>query len=293
MNILQEFDTEELYIRYAIDEKPDDRHFTMHIHERCEIFYFVSGHVEYLVEGSKYPLTPGDMMIMRPSESHRTKILGNNRYERYAINFSPTIFEHIDPQRRLLSAFFDRPLGYGNFYASSEFYNIPVKDIFHSMCYCNDDDYGKRLNIMTHLLRLLDVITQTCAQRKSDKNTAPKSLSGQIVSYVNMHLFEALSVPELAETFYLSASQFGRIFRQATGASPWEYIIAKRLTAAREKIRSGFSAQSAGESCGFGDYSAFYRSYVKYFGHSPKKEIMQRLPFQEPQKPFWSTVKPP
>ena len=47
----------------------------------------------------------------------------------------------------------------------------------------------------------------------------------------------------------------------------------KRLTAAREKIRSGEAAQYAAESCGFGDYSTFYRAYVKYFGRSPKCDI--------------------
>ena len=89
--------------------------------------------------------------------------------------------------------------------------------------------------------------------------------------YVNKHLFEELSVPILAKQFFMSTSQFNRVFKQAAGASPWEYITIKRLTAAREKIRNGVSVQSACESCGFRDYSAFYRAYVKHFGCAPKK----------------------
>ncbi|MDE7212552.1 MAG: AraC family transcriptional regulator, partial [Lachnospiraceae bacterium] len=57
------------------------------------------------------------------------------------------------------------------------------------------------------------------------------------------------------------------------GAAPWEYITIKRLNAAREKMRAGATAQSAGESCGYGDYSAFYRAYVKYFGCAPKDDM--------------------
>ncbi len=116
MDIVQEFSSGDLYIRYAVSKVPDDKDFTMHVHERCEIFYFVSGNAEYLVEGARYPLEPGSILIMRPAESHRTHILGSGGYERYALNFSVSAVDCIDPERRLLKAFFDRPLGRGNFY---------------------------------------------------------------------------------------------------------------------------------------------------------------------------------
>ena len=74
MNLLEEYNTKELYIRHAIDSHPDDKCFTMHVHERYEIYYFLSGDAEYLVEGSQYPLTPGSLLIMRPAESHKAKI---------------------------------------------------------------------------------------------------------------------------------------------------------------------------------------------------------------------------
>lgn len=70
-----------------------------------------------------------------------------------------------------------------------------------------------------------------------------------MVLYVNQHLLEKTMVSELANHFYLSSSQFSRVFKKATGVSPWEYIIQKRLTVAKEKIRSGFSAQQTCEYC--------------------------------------------
>lgn len=69
----------------------------------------------------------------------------------------------------------------------------------------------------------------------------------------------------LAERFFISTAQFNRIFKKATGSSPWEYITLKRLTAAKEKIRSGTQVTKACIDCGFGEYSVFYRAYVKYF----------------------------
>ncbi len=140
------------------------------------------------------------------------------------------------------------------------------------MCRNKEDDYGRRVKVLANLFKLLDGISSAYLKRGITEELSPRSLPEQIVAYVNAHLSEELSVPALAELFFLSPSQFSRVFKQATGAAPWEYITIKRLTAAREKIRSGFSAQDAGESCGFKDYSAFYRSYVKYFGCSPKED---------------------
>lgn len=270
-DILRESDFEGLYTRYAVDDDPDDREFIMHVHERCEIFYFVSGNAEYLVEGARYPLESGSILIMCPSESHRTKILGDEKYERYAINFSVSAVESIDPEHRLLRAFFDRPLGRGNLFLPTEFGEENVRKIFAEMCrQCSR--YETKLNLKTHLFWLLDRINSAWQKRDSAEYAPPQNILERIVLYVNYHLFEELSVPMLAEHFFLSPSQFSRVFKQATGAAPWEYITIKRLTAAKEKIRGGEAVQYAAESCGFSDYSSFYRAYVKYFGRSPKQD---------------------
>lgn len=273
MDILQEYRQDDFYVRHAVECYPDDKNFTMHIHEQCEIFFFILGRAEYLVEGSKYPLEHGSLLIMRPAESHRTRIIDSRRYERYAVNFAPAILNSIDPQGRMLIPFDDRPLGRGNLYYPSEIDSISLEELFREMCYCDGDDYGRRLKILTHLFTILDRINKAYIKRGAAEYTPPQSLGEKMVTYVNVHLFDELSVPLLADRFFLSTSQFSRIFKQATGAAPWEYITIKRLTAAKEKIRSGISAQSAGNSCGFGDYSAFYRAYTKYFGCAPKDTI--------------------
>ena len=272
--MLQEYDFGDLYVRHAVDDCPEDRFFAMHVHERYEIYYFVSGSAEYLVEGSRYPLEPGSLLVMRPVESHRVKILGSKPYERFALNFFPAVLDGIDPQQRLMKPFEDRPLGRGNLYAPAEFGDVDLERIFMQMCEPGEEDYGKRLKLLTGLIRLLDMLHEAYTQRGSAEYMPPQSLSEQMVSYVNMHLFDKLSVPDLAEQFFLSTSQFSRVFKQATGVAPWEYITIKRLTAAKEKIRRGIPANAASESCGFGDYSAFYRAYTKYFGCTPKVDSL-------------------
>lgn len=270
MERIDEFNTKNIYFRYAVSSSPDDGDFTMHVHERCEIYCFVSGNAEYLVEGARYPLKSGSVLIMRPAESHRAKILGKERYERYALNFSVEAADIIDPRRILMKPFLDRPLGRGNLYTARELGDNAIR-LFEEMR--GGDDYERGIELSTRMFLLLEIIYKAYLGRLNKDYAPPTELSERLVAYVNAHLFDKLSVQLLAEEFYMSTSQIGRIFRKATGASPWEYITIKRLTAAREKIRLGESAGSAAESTGFVDYTSFYRAYVKRFGCSPKNDM--------------------
>ncbi len=260
MSFLNETDKDEMYIRHAIDDVPDNKGVAFHIHDRCEVFYFVSGNAQYLVEGSVYPLGRGNVLIMRPGEAHCIRFMNDERYERYAVNFPIDLFDSFDPQRRLLAPFTNHPLGQQNLYF------LPgLENTLHQLAYYDGDGYGRRLLFITKLADIMDKLSH----HSELKPAAQPTLSEQMVRFVNDVLFEDIKVEYLAEHFFLSTSQFSRLFKNATGASPWAYITAKRLIKARELLQSGVSAKKAAESCGFNDYSAFYKTYVKRFGESP------------------------
>ncbi len=271
MDILKQYRHNGLYVKHAITNTPNDAAFPMHIHDTFEIYFFVAGKVDYLVEGASYSLHPGDLLLIRPAEAHKPRILEKTKYERYNINFPRTFLHSIDPEDRLLKSFLNRPLGQKNLYTLAELGNLPIKKYFYDICYCEEDAYGKQLKILTFLIKLLDAVN-IAYERKDISESMQNSREGEIVTYVNSHIAENISVPQLAEQFYLSVSQFNRIFKNATGAAPWNYIIAKRLAAAKEKLHCGISAHNAAISCGFNDYSVFYRAYLKRFGHAPTEE---------------------
>ncbi len=265
--MLNEYCFDNYYIRHAIDEEPDGSRYSMHIHEQCEIYLFVSGDVEYVVEGVRYPLNENTLMLMRPAEAHVARILGQGVYERYALNFPLSFAADIDPKGKLMHAFTQRPLGKNNKVT------LPIEDqklvrrLFEKMS-AKADDYDRRLNILTNLYTLLSVVNDAFDQRQNDADR-PAEIEEKMVAYVNGHIFEELSVPEMAEYFYLSPSQFSRIFKHATGAPPWGYVTIKRLTKAKEGIRSGLPIRKVAADCGFKDYTSFYRAFKKHFGCSP------------------------
>lgn len=270
--MLREYRFGDFYLRHGVDDCPNDAPYYMHVHEVYEIYLFLSGDVEYLVEGSRYPLKENSLMIMRPSEAHKPRIRTAKRYERYAINFPSHFLTELDPEQRLMRAFTDRPLGKNNMLTGASIDMDRVRECFSRMFPEDGDDYDRQLAIRTQLLTILGMIYRAFrSQERGEVN--PRSTAECIVAYVNRHIFEQLSVPELAGHFYLSPSQFTRIFKQATGAAPWEYITIKRLTAAKQQILTGTPAKQSAESCGFKDYSTFYRAYCKYYGGAPSDAL--------------------
>ena len=95
------------------------------------------------------------------------------------------------------------------------------------------------------------------------------ALEERIVDYINEHILDDISLSDISETMNLSVSQINRVFNKKIGMSVYNYIVSKRLVYAKGLISRGESAVSACASCGFKDYSSFFRLYKKQFGVSP------------------------
>ena len=91
-----------------------------------------------------------------------------------------------------------------------------------------------------------------------------------ILTYLNAHLTEDLSIDDLASRFYLSRSYLMHTFKEQTGYTIGGYLLTKRLFLAKELIAAGTPITEVCYSCGFQNYSTFSRAYKKSFGESPR-----------------------
>ena len=71
-----------LFVHHTLDEHPSSGDFSMHAHECYELFYFDKGSAVFWVEGTPYPLLPGDMMLFNVSEAHKIELQSDAPYER-------------------------------------------------------------------------------------------------------------------------------------------------------------------------------------------------------------------
>lgn len=275
MGAIARFDNADIEFHHSIDERPDTTDFRMHTHSKYELYYFVSGNATYHVEGNEYQLKPGCILVIRGAESHYISVSDSTPYERIAIHFSPELIRSVDPDGALLQAFNDRELGQRNLYLQSVFEgDLYLRLTERLMNIGENDGYPQ---IIAVLFSLLGEIRTAFLNRSSALSDADSDTRAhKIITYINRNLRRELSLDKICENFYISKAQLCRIFKRSTGSTAWSYITVKRLTLARELLRSGVSPSSVCFECGFSDYSVFYRSYVSHFGHSPKCDVSSR-----------------
>lgn len=243
--------------------------FRMHTHTFAELFVFLSGKAIYHIEGSEYPLQPGDILLMRPAEAHYIETDPSLPYERLFLNFDTGIFSSLDPENRLMRSFFARKAGKRNLYRAADFDSDMYMTYLQNM---HQDSPDNRLTILGNLMLLLQEIG-ILFDRDHPAGSQPDTIEYRIIRYINKNLNQDLRIPELCNRFFISRSQLCRRFQKATGTSVGRYVAAKRLIAAREMILRGKKPTEVFTLCGYQDYSTFYRAYTQYFGHSPRAEL--------------------
>lgn len=265
-----EFADESLKFHYTRQEKPNpkDSGFTVHTHLFNELYYFISGKVVYKIEGTRYHLHPGDILIMRHAESHSLEIDDSEPYERISLHFDSELIRSIDPSLKLLHAFYDRKLGQSNLFTPSDFETPLCEMLAEGMMEKTDNPRQQILSMLIPMLNELSV----AYENKKNNPQSTDAPSRRIIDYINRHLSDDLSLDRICERFYISKPQLCRIFKAATGSTVWEYVTVKRLMAAQQLISEGTLPTKAAVLCGFNDYSVFYRAYKRRFGTSPKKK---------------------
>ena len=88
--------------------------------------------------------------------------------------------------------------------------------------------------------------------------------------FIDANLAEPLSNAELAHVCHVSEDHFIRVFRQALGQTPAQYILDRRVSAAAQRlIFSKDSVDAIAEATGFSDRFYFSRVFAKRMGSPP------------------------
>lgn len=267
MSSLARYSDENFTLSHALTEKPDQSQFRLHTHAQAEIYYFVRGAGVFHIEGSAYPLEPGDLLIMQPAESHYIEVDLNQPYERKMIHFDVSVLQKIDPTGALLAPILNRQPGKDNLYkpflfsgGSEHYFNIMF-----------NRDVDPRISITVGLLSLLHELCALKNKSAQEQVETTDSVEYQILRYLNQDITRTITLQDICQKFYISRTQLYRLFRGATGVSVKKYITVKRLVYARQRIEAGEPASQVYLQCGFNDYSCFYRAYLKYYGHPPTR----------------------
>lgn len=250
-----------------------DREFKFHYHDFDKIIIFLSGHVDYTIEGRTYQLMPYDIVLVNHGEIHRPAVDRSVPYDRIIIYLSPDFLhtyktEEYDLRECFLRASRARSnvLRMGAAEGDSLFQTIRLLEKAGT-----EDAYANRLYCQVLFLEFLIHLNRTALSCRQNYFAAghfnPKILD--IADFINQHLSWDLNVDLLSRTFFLSKYHLMRMFKQETGYTIGSYINCKRLLMARQLLLEEESITHICYLCGFKNYSTFFRAYKKFFREGP------------------------
>ncbi len=87
--------------------------------------------------------------------------------------------------------------------------------------------------------------------------------------YIHSEFSQAINIEAIASVSCVSRFHFGRIFKDATSFSPYEYLVKVRLFNAREMLKSTTSVSHVAFQVGFNSLEHFSYAFKREFGISP------------------------
>lgn len=246
----------------------------LHHHDFYEIYFFLSGNVQYNVESRSYLLTPGDVLLISPNELHQP-VFGDAyaSYERIVLWINKDFLRQLSVSNQDLSACFNteaqshtnllRPVG-----NLRQLLNYQLEQLLKEW---GSQDYLGEINALCYLVQVLVLLNRLARQQNRLPEPTGDSAVYSVLNYINSHYTEDLTLDMLSNQFFISKYHLSREFGRLTGTSVHRYIIQKRLVKAKQLMSDGAASSEVCQQCGFGDYSNFYRAFKAEYQMSPKE----------------------
>lgn len=249
----------------------------LHAHDGYELYLCLSGRGKMLAGGRVHEVAPGSLVAIQPGALHMPRSVPQEPFHRYILSIDKGYLEKLAERSADLG---------GNAVARW----LPREE--PSLCWrLNGRQILALQDILGQLERELEerkecfslavhsLVLQlfVALGRYREEQTPATAVSGErkqlveeIMGWVAEEYRESLRIESLCRRFHLSRSYLHRIFKQETGLSITEYLIAYRINKAKEYLESGsMPLAEVALSSGFQDLSHFCRMFKRLTGVTP------------------------
>lgn len=241
----------------------------LHSHPFSELFYVVNGNGTFVAEGSEFPVSKNDMVIINPHVQHTEKSLYTTPLDYIVLGIDGLSFsfENIATAQDGISmqtasgAVYKYNMQSSNVYA---YLNIMLEEISH-----------KKENYETVCQNLLEILL-VCMLRndnlsivQEDKNLLNRECT-QIKNYLDANYAEDITLDTLASLTHMNKYYMAHAFTKYAGMSPMSYLQQKRVQEARSLLEStNCSIAQISNILGFSSQSYFSQVFKKTTGKTP------------------------
>ncbi len=281
-----------LNVFYRVSEKWPQLDY--HSHQEFEIFFFHSGECRYVISNNIYDLVPGDILMMDGMALHKANVPEDSTYTRSILHFSPQWIKGVLKEvggLHLLDVFKQLQHCLLRTYESEDAQEL--EKLFCKLEEVNRTSFIERssaeleekvilLQILIAVNKIYEKNTVRTPTRKSEKDLH----SVNIADYVQANYMEKLTLDSIAANLNLSKSYVSHVFKEMTGFTVMEYVMAYRLTQVKYLIemKPDKTLKEIAFECGFESIPHFSRYFKEKVGVTARKFREDRLNIYQEEK---------
>lgn len=249
----------------------------LHSHEFIEIVYCFEGNGIQIVGDHEYKMERGSILFLNYGQSHSfysDSVMGYYNFLLLPSFISESLINTVDAFSFLtLAAFSDFDVqDPAPILRMTGKEMLEVENIAERMEHEFDrKETGYRAALLGYITVLFSKIFRKMSlPAETDNGVSKRNITPEIISYIENHLNEKLTLAELACRSFYNPSYFSRIFKEYSGQSLSDFIHRKRVERALDMLKkTDLTVEQVGFAVGFSDKKQFYRQFKNYMGITP------------------------
>ena len=234
-----------------------------HMHREIEILLVLDGGANVNLNGEKYEICKGDIVIVPPFVLHNYTIFADKDFCHDCLCFD-------------LSLIYDE-----NFKIDMEKGRLSVPYIFkNEKCFNfaksayefnHLQNNGWEMQVIGNIQLFFGTLLQENFIKKSEKNSN-KNFCRQVLEIISIDYSDGITSSDVAEELHMNNSYFCRLFKKHFGCTFQNYLCLYRLEKAKLYLKnSELSVSQIAFNTGFNSFSYFSKVFKENYGITPKE----------------------
>lgn len=147
------------------------------------------------------------------------------------------------------------------------------EDMMNEMLYMTQNRESSPFHLIGHLYLFLDYMMRSSAGTNIQKGSQLRDFYiHEALNFMEHNFQNDISVEDVAAVCGLNRSYFGKIFKQAVGKSPQEFLLSYRMAKAAELLKlTQLSIGDISQAVGYDNQLHFSRAFKNIYGMSPRE----------------------
>lgn len=236
------------------------RPFPNHFHEHYVIGFIENGERCLFCKNQEYTINKGNIILFNPGDNHACVQSDNGTLDYRGFNITKEIMlglaEEVTGKRELT--------GFSENVIFDEEITIYLRPL-HEMVMNGVCDLGKEES----LLLLVSALIQKYGQPFECCIPECRQEIEKACEFIEQHFAERIYLDQISSYAGLSKSTLLRAFTKSKGITPYRYLEAVRINAAKKLLGQGITPLEAAIQTGFSDQSHFTNYFSSFIGIAP------------------------